>query len=193
MKCAFEPCQRDSHPKSGFGLCGQHYRQRRSGQALAIREPKRRYAPGETCAFISCEARPVASGLCGGHAQQRASGKALSPLRLRHTGCKVSGCEGEHNAHGWCLNHFTIWNTHGLDPIEYERIYAAQGGVCLICSKACVSRRRLSVDHCHDTGKIRGLLCAKCNRAIGLLGDDALLVFKAYSYLAGHKPQRRIA
>lgn len=195
--CTFDGCEKPAHPKAGYGLCGQHYGQRRSAKGMQLK-PHRvaRYPAGATCSFDGCATRPRSDGLCWTHAKQKKAGLALSKLKPRvvgRTGCAVPGCVGEHNAHGWCLNHFTIWNTHGLDPIEYERMYAAQGGVCLICSKACVSRRRLSVDHCHDTGKIRGLLCAKCNRAIGLLGDDAVLVFKAYSYLVGHKPQRRIA
>lgn len=49
-----------------------------------------------------------------------------------------------------------------------------QGGVCASCKQPEVGRNqfgkvRLAVDHCHETGKIRGLLCMACNRAAGLL------------------------
>lgn len=45
--------------------------------------------------------------------------------------------------------------------------------------------KELAVDHCHETGRIRGLLCNNCNRAIGLLGDSVELLLKAVEYLKG--------
>lgn len=65
---------------------------------------------------------------------------------------------------------------------EYDRLLAKQEGVCAIC--CCVpSRRRLDMDHCHDTGKVRGLLCDTCNRAIGLFDDNPELLRQAARYL----------
>lgn len=79
---------------------------------------------------------------------------------------------------------------YGLSEQQYADMLAAQGGVCAICDQDEPSAHgrtgkqfRLSVDHCHVTGRIRGLLCQKCNRAIGLLGDDAELLRKAIEYL----------
>jgi len=61
----------------------------------------------------------------------------------------------------------------------------AQGGVCAICGKpeATARTKRLCVDHCHETGKVRGLLCSHCNRAIGLLGDSCAILASAITYL----------
>jgi hypothetical protein len=65
----------------------------------------------------------------------------------------------------------------GLD--EYNAMLSAQSGVCAICRRPetrvdprteCV--RALAVDHCHETGKVRALLCCACNAAIGLLQHD---------------------
>jgi hypothetical protein len=54
--------------------------------------------------------------------------------------------------------------------------------VCAICG--CTNgARRLSVDHDHETGKVRGLLCNKCNSAIGLLGEDASIAMKMCEYI----------
>jgi Recombination endonuclease VII len=58
---------------------------------------------------------------------------------------------------------------------------------CAICHKKCISGRRLSIDHSHKTGKIRGLLCTKCNTAIGLLNDNASLFELAIEYLKKHE------
>lgn len=62
---------------------------------------------------------------------------------------------------------------YGLTPDDFNRILAAQDGLCAICRGGPNGAgKRLHVDHCHDSKKIRGLLCAKCNTAIGLLDDD---------------------
>lgn len=73
----------------------------------------------------------------------------------------------------------------GVGLVEYERLLAAQGGGCAICG-AVVSdrwRRRLAVDHCHDTGRVRGLLCARCNFGLGQFRDDPGLLARAIAYL----------
>lgn len=62
---------------------------------------------------------------------------------------------------------------YGIEPEEFAALLDAQGGVCAICrGPRNGPGDRLHVDHCHDTKKVRGLLCAKCNTAVGLLNDD---------------------
>lgn len=65
-----------------------------------------------------------------------------------------------------------LWICFRLTPEEYATISAFQGGVCAGCGDA-PRGVRLAVDHCHKTGRIRGLLCWLCNRAAGLLKDRA--------------------
>jgi hypothetical protein len=79
---------------------------------------------------------------------------------------------------------------YGITPEQYDAMLAEQGGVCAICGNEETSVRgpfktrfRLSVDHDHATGKVRGLLCQKCNRSIGLMNDDVDLLKKAIYYL----------
>lgn len=74
----------------------------------------------------------------------------------------------------------------GVTPEEYAAKLESQGGVCAICGKTCNSGRRLSQDHCHATGKIRDLLCIKCNTALGGFNDDVDLLQKAIEYLKRH-------
>ena len=73
---------------------------------------------------------------------------------------------------------------------EYEQLKERQQGVCAICGRPPVAKQRLSVDHCHVTGQVRGLLCDPCNTALGLLGDDPERLLAAARYLKHHKEQQ---
>jgi hypothetical protein len=83
---------------------------------------------------------------------------------------------------------------YDLTVDQYNNMLTEQVGVCKICGQpeTSVSRgalRSLSVDHCHDTGKVRGLLCYRCNTSIGRMNDDPDLLQKAVDYLtASHPP-----
>lgn len=73
---------------------------------------------------------------------------------------------------------------------DYFRLYDEQDGKCAICEKelqvAAGKGKSASIDHSHDTGQVRGLLCGKCNTAIGLLDEDVSRFSAAASYLAKH-------
>jgi hypothetical protein len=78
--------------------------------------------------------------------------------------------------------------TYGLTAEEYWRIYEFQGRVCAICQRATGATKRLSVDHCHRTGLVRGTLCSTCNRnVLGHLRDDTDALQRAIDYL-NHPP-----
>jgi hypothetical protein len=68
---------------------------------------------------------------------------------------------------------------YGMTIADYERMFEAQGRVCAICGE----ERTLHVDHDHVTGSIRGLLCFRCNQAIGSLQEDHDIFQKAADYL----------
>jgi hypothetical protein len=70
----------------------------------------------------------------------------------------------------------------------YDSLFQNQKGVCAICGSPENGRyKHLSVDHCHETNKIRGLLCNNCNRGLGLLKDDPDILRKAAAYVEKHK------
>ena len=71
----------------------------------------------------------------------------------------------------------------GLTLEEYNKLLLIQNNVCTICSKPCKTGRQLAVDHSHDNNAIRGLLCGRCNMAIGLLDDNISLLNSAITYL----------
>ena len=84
-------------------------------------------------------------------------------------------------------------NKFGLTVDEYSRILQAQGGVCALCEGAPTPRISLHVDHDHGTGEIRGLLCVRCNNALGLFREDPDLLKRAARYVttdARHRSQR---
>ncbi len=77
---------------------------------------------------------------------------------------------------------------YGITIADWHRMFDAQGGVCAICRRPETTGQygkpsRLSVDHCHETGRVRGLLCRSCNRGIGNLSDDPLRLRSAAEYL----------
>lgn len=55
--------------------------------------------------------------------------------------------------------------TYGISVSDYEELLLVQGGVCAFCAEPCKTGRFLAVDHDHETGEVRGLLCAGCNAA----------------------------
>jgi hypothetical protein len=69
---------------------------------------------------------------------------------------------------------------YGMSVADYDAMLQRQRGVCAICGK---SNQALCVDHCHACGKVRGLLCAKCNSALGFCNDDPAHLLAAISYL----------
>lgn len=77
----------------------------------------------------------------------------------------------------------TLMRKYGIGIIEFEKMLEAQGGACAICRGQESESRPLSVDHDHDTGKVRGLLCQKCNRGLGLFGDNVSNLASAFLYL----------
>jgi len=72
--------------------------------------------------------------------------------------------------------------TFGLNEADYDRILAQQGGGCAICGRLPGSRN-LHIDHDHESGEVRGLLCFACNVAIGHLRDDPMIASKLIGYL----------
>lgn len=80
---------------------------------------------------------------------------------------------------------------YGITPDQFEQMETAQKGVCAICSRQNQqvpgkAFRRLAVDHCHATKKIRGLLCTDCNTSIGKLGDTVEGLERALAYVRGN-------
>lgn len=79
---------------------------------------------------------------------------------------------------------------YGITSEQYKDMLDTQDGVCGACKrpetvidKRTQSPRRLAVDHCHKSGRVRGLLCARCNTASGMIGDNPMRLIALISYL----------
>ena len=82
---------------------------------------------------------------------------------------------------------------YGLTFERYTEMFNNQKGCCKICNRHLSEvnkgkKKALCVDHCHTTGIVRGLLCDKCNRGIGLFNDDIAMLQKAITYLTTTLP-----
>lgn len=76
-----------------------------------------------------------------------------------------------------------IQNIYGISLNEYHQLLESQKGVCAICKSVCSSGRRLAIDHCHKTNRIRGLLCGHCNQSLGKFKEDITILKQAILYL----------
>lgn len=77
---------------------------------------------------------------------------------------------------------------YGIDKETYLQMLQAQKDCCAICGlPESNARFSLAVDHCHNTGKVRSLLCSKCNPGLGMFRDSPELLIAASRYLESHK------
>ena len=98
--------------------------------------------------------------------------------------------ENDEYRRGRILKHF-----YGITIEDYNRMLNAQGGLCAICGLTEVAEgdkqrvKYLSVDHCHETDEVRGLLCRRCNSGLGFFSDDIKLLHKATNYLESYNAE----
>ncbi len=74
----------------------------------------------------------------------------------------------------------------GISAATYRAMIEDQNRQCAICEKPMIGVREICIDHNHDTGEIRALLCRNCNAGIGFLKDSAQILYKASEYLKSH-------
>lgn len=74
-----------------------------------------------------------------------------------------------------------IRSYYGISFEEYIKMLEKQKNLCAICHKK--PKRKLHIDHNHKTGKVRGLLCPKCNQGLGCFYDNGIYIARAYNYL----------
>ena len=84
----------------------------------------------------------------------------------------------------WVNQKHKIERKYGITEEQYKIMVIQQNNKCLICGKSSNNQiRRLAIDHCHTTGKIRGLLCDNCNLGLGAFQDNPEILQSAIKYL----------
>lgn len=101
-------------------------------------------------------------------AQQKYRRKHAEKLRIKRKERKYS-------------RDFHLRKNYGISEEQYCQMVVNQGGLCLLCQKK--RKRRLDVDHDHNTSEVRGLLCQNCNRLLGWANDDTDVLERAIQYL----------
>lgn len=192
VTCTFKDCQR---PHKAAGYCQTHYMQLKRNSPLTEIKPRDR-TPHEYCSEDGCVEPVKAKGLCmmhyarylrHGHTKYRDRKK---PPRY----CSMPSCEDILYSKGLCHKHYIkrrdLKERYGMDTSAYMAMLEKHRFVCAICEKPETningpSRKvkSLSIDHCHTTGKVRGMLCGNCNRGLGFFGDDPAVLKRAIAYL----------
>lgn len=84
--------------------------------------------------------------------------------------CRIKKNDVKYNpAHAQTLRKYKLKYQYGITVEEYDAMLAKQGGVCNICQRTPSEGRNFHIDHDHDTGVVRGILCPKCNQQLGWL------------------------
>lgn len=190
--CTVEGC---GLPHKSRGYCNAHYQRFKRGVPIEGAFRIRNSNPPETCTEEGCEEPSKSRGLCAmhyarllrhGHTKHRDRKKPV-----KH--CSEPGCGNILYARGVCHVHYMRDKTlaeFGITKERFAEILAEQGGVCAICKRPETAKdglsgkpRALAVDHCHDHGHVRGLLCTGCNRALGFFKNDPARLQAAIEYL----------
>jgi hypothetical protein len=135
------------HPHLGLGLCASCYQLR----AAHLRG----------AATTQVERLERAIQIANGHADRK-----REVARARAVARKNKNSKKRKVAAGW--RWASIKSRYGIDQQGYENLLKSQGGGCAICGIS-AEEKQLYVDHCHATGRVRGILCPKCNTAVGYI------------------------
>lgn len=199
--CKADGCPKD--PITSDQLCRTHYmRVKRSGTYEDI--DRRRREPVLCSAAdngIPCSRKAIAKGLCQKHyARANKYGTPQLPARERDINNCACGCgssiDGErgrsrflNDAHAKDARRF---RRYGLTRTTYEEMLDRQGKCCAICGcgEEELGGRGWHIDHDHETGALREILCMPCNTGIGYLGDDPERLRAAAAYIERHAALR---
>ena len=135
-----------------------------------------------TCVTMTCEEPAInASDLCSKHYAKFA--------KLGHPKVKARALTTEQaiklRAQQKAWQRKARLASYGLTEADYDRMWQQQSGCCAICARELVrtGEGSCNIDHCHSTGRVRGLLCRACNRGLGMFGDSPERLKIALAYL----------
>ena len=109
----------------------------------------------------------------------------------RHSACKEcdkTRVKARHQANPERTRNNDLKRNYGITLQEHQEMYKNQNGVCAICKGEGDGKwKKLCVDHDHNTGKVRQLLCRNCNMVLGQVGDNPNLLEEMIKYLQNHQ------
>ncbi|MEU1274938.1 endonuclease VII domain-containing protein [Streptomyces sp. NPDC005799] len=138
-----------------------HYRRRREAEGKSVREKVFVPAGHKLCRTCG-EVKP--------HSAWHRNASASDGLSTRCKACRAERGRQDH-----------LKRQYGITEAERDALVASQGGVCCICLAAVPEH----VDHCHKTGRVRGVLCFSCNAALGQFKDRPDAIRRAAAYVEG--------
>lgn len=115
------------------------------------------------------------------HQEKSLEWRRINPLKVQKYNKKQRDKNPDRRRADAIQAHFR--RKFGITVQERDEMLAAQGGRCLICETDTPAGKGWCIDHHHDTGRIRGILCAPCNSFIGLAKESALILQRAIKYL----------
>lgn len=132
--------------------------------------------------------------------------------RKRARGNATCHPDKPHRAHGLCDQcYLSQWRTDNIDKVkadsrskhlkskygmseaDYEDMVFLQGGSCAICGSAPADKKKLHIDHDHETGVVRGLLCHSCNWYLGKIEADLGIIQRIGTYIEAGRAKSRVA
>lgn len=168
--CIFDGCDRQ-HKASGY--CATHYVQHKRGDVL---KPLKRTL--KRCSFNGCTNDMSSSGYCRPHYQQHVAGNGMREVLEKQINagkiCEVISCDNPAHAKGLCK---TCYNRFLKYDITKEELISLDY-VCEVCGAA----TWLHIDHDHNTGNVRGVLCHPCNTSLGQLKEDPDRIMRLADY-----------
>jgi hypothetical protein len=189
--CDVDGCDR---PRFGQGFCQAHYKRYRKYGDPGPAEV-RRSSGRDACSVGDCDRITVARGLCSGHYRRWLDTGEIptTPLRqlskhIKYEKClrPYCGLRGPHQ--GMCQRHYKRWrllqDKYGIGWEEFDTLWEQSSGECGICRCTLdVDERSTHIDHCHTTGRVRGILCHACNLMLGHAKDSPEVLQAAILYL----------
>ncbi len=169
MATSLVPSCHPDRPYVARGLCRQCY-----GAYWHARGPRPKAPPR----MAECHPDRIhhASGMCVGcyNAKYQAANREGARQRSAEFRLAVPWASRKGDS-----NH----RRYGVSAVRFEEMHESQGGLCLICHSPELSKPVLCIDHDHATGKIRGLLCIRCNAGLGQFRDNPAIMRAAAIYI----------